>query len=126
MLVQGFGMGLAMAPATESVMGAIPREHAGVGSAINDTLREIGGALGVAVVGSVAASLYKSHLDSAVRHRQLVLTGRAVYTIHTPSAPRSDSPPGPAHPEHNSPTSLEAPSLTASKSATGPWQACAG
>jgi DHA2 family multidrug resistance protein-like MFS transporter len=83
MPVQGFGMRLAMAPATESVMGSIPSEHVGVGSAINDALREIGGALGVAVIASVAASLYNSHLDSAVRHLQLVLTERAVYTIRT-------------------------------------------
>ena len=42
------GMGLAMAPATESVMGSLPREKAGVGSAVNDTTRQMGGALGVA------------------------------------------------------------------------------
>ena len=42
------GMGMAMAPATESVMGSLPREKAGVGSAVNDTTRQVGGALGVA------------------------------------------------------------------------------
>ena len=46
-------MGLTMAPATESVMGSLPREKAGVGSAVNDTTRQMGGALGVAIIGSV-------------------------------------------------------------------------
>jgi EmrB/QacA subfamily drug resistance transporter len=81
-VVQGIGMGLAMAPATESVMGAIPRAHAGVGSAINDTMREIGGALGVAVIGSVAASLYRSRLDSRLRPAHLALGG-AAHTVHS-------------------------------------------
>jgi hypothetical protein len=48
-----------MAPATESIMGALPRHKAGVGSAMNDTTRQVGGALGVAVVGSVFASAYR-------------------------------------------------------------------
>ena len=47
------GMGMVMAPATESVMGSLPREKAGVGSAVNDTTRQMGGALGVAIIGSV-------------------------------------------------------------------------
>ena len=52
------GMGMVMAPATESVMGSLPREKAGVGSAVNDTTRQMGGALGVAIIGSVVASVY--------------------------------------------------------------------
>jgi hypothetical protein len=51
---------MVMAPATESVMGSLPREKAGVGSAVNDTTRQMGGALGVAVIGSVASSIYAS------------------------------------------------------------------
>jgi len=58
MLVLGTGMGLTSAPATESIMGAVSRAKAGVGSAINDTTRELGGTLGVAAIGSVYASLY--------------------------------------------------------------------
>ncbi len=54
------GMGMVMAPATESVMGSLPREKAGVGSAVNDTTRQMGGALGVAIIGSVASSIYAS------------------------------------------------------------------
>lgn len=52
------GMGLTMAPATDSVMGSLPLAKAGVGSAVNDTTRQVGGALGVAVLGSVLASTY--------------------------------------------------------------------
>ena len=48
-----------MAPATESIMGSLPREKAGVGSAMNDTTRQMGGALGVAVLGSVFATVYR-------------------------------------------------------------------
>jgi EmrB/QacA subfamily drug resistance transporter len=58
MLLLGSGMGLAVAPATESIMGSLPRAKAGVGSAVNDTSREVGGALGVAVIGSMLSSLY--------------------------------------------------------------------
>ena len=54
------GMALTMAPATESIMGSLPLAKAGVGSAVNDTTRQVGGALGVAVVGSVLASIYGS------------------------------------------------------------------
>src|SRR6202011_3857107 len=57
--VFALGMGLTIAPATASIMGAVPRGRAGVGSAINDTTRQVGGALGVAVMGSVGASLYR-------------------------------------------------------------------
>jgi len=57
-MVMAAGMGMTMAPATESVMGSLPREKAGVGSAINDTTRQVGGALGVAIIGSVVSSVY--------------------------------------------------------------------
>jgi hypothetical protein len=53
-------MGLTMAPATESIMGSLPRAKAGIGSAMNDTTRQVGGALGVAIIGSVMSSVYGS------------------------------------------------------------------
>ena len=59
-LVFGWGMGLVMPPATESIMGSLPRERAGVGSAVNDTTRQTGGALGVAIIGSIFAAQYRS------------------------------------------------------------------
>ena len=65
MLVMAAGMGLTMAPATESIMGSLPPAQAGVGSAVNDTTRELGGALGVAVLGSLLASGYASTLSES-------------------------------------------------------------
>ena len=59
MVVYGLGLGFTSAPATESIMGAIAARTAGVGSAVNDTTRLVGGTLGVAVIGSVYASLYQ-------------------------------------------------------------------
>jgi MFS family permease len=64
-LVYGVGMGLTVAPVTESIMGSLPTTRAGVGSAVNDTTRQTGGALGVAVLGSIFASRYHTAFDSA-------------------------------------------------------------
>jgi EmrB/QacA subfamily drug resistance transporter len=64
MVLLGAGLGLTTAPATEAIMGSLSADKAGVGSAVNDTTRELGGTLGVAVVGSVFASIYSSRLDS--------------------------------------------------------------
>lgn len=57
-MVLGLGMGNVMAPATDSIMGSLPRAKAGVGSAVNDTTRQTGGAVGVAVLGSLLSSRY--------------------------------------------------------------------
>jgi EmrB/QacA subfamily drug resistance transporter len=62
----GQGMGLAMSPATDAIMGALPRGKAGVGSAMNDVVRELGGTFGVAVLGSILTSTYRSGMDDAV------------------------------------------------------------
>jgi len=62
------GMGLAMAPATESIMGALPRSQAGAGSAVNDTTRNLGGALGVAILGSLASSAFAAQLRPVLAH----------------------------------------------------------
>jgi EmrB/QacA subfamily drug resistance transporter len=69
MVLFGLGMGLTSAPATESIMGAISRRQAGVGSAVNDSTRLIGGTLGVAVLGSVYASAYGSRLTATMPAR---------------------------------------------------------
>jgi EmrB/QacA subfamily drug resistance transporter len=66
MVLFGLGMGFTSAPATESIMGAVSRAQAGVGSAVNDATRLLGGTLGVAVIGSVYASVYNSRLAGAV------------------------------------------------------------
>jgi EmrB/QacA subfamily drug resistance transporter len=62
MFVQAAGMALVFAPATESIMGSVPPAKAGVGSAVNDTTRELGGALGVAVLGSLLSSAFASRM----------------------------------------------------------------
>ena len=62
MSVVGTGIGLAMAPATQSIMSALPPAKAGVGSAINDTTRNLGSVLGIAVIGSIVTSAYRTAL----------------------------------------------------------------
>jgi MFS transporter, DHA2 family, multidrug resistance protein len=59
LFLQGAGMANVMAPATESIMSTVPRERAGAGSAVNTTVRQVGGALGVAVLGSVLSASYR-------------------------------------------------------------------
>jgi EmrB/QacA subfamily drug resistance transporter len=66
MVLYGIGMGLTSAPATEAIMGVVPAGKAGVGSAVNDATRLLGGTLGVAVIGSVYASVYASRLTSTL------------------------------------------------------------
>lgn len=68
--VMGAGMGLVMAPASTLIMSSVPAAQAGAGSAVNDTIREVGGALGVAVIGSLVAAGYARQLghDLATRH----------------------------------------------------------
>ncbi len=58
MILLGVGLGFTTAPATESIMGSVSLDKAGVGSAVNDTTRELGGTLGVAIIGSVFSSVY--------------------------------------------------------------------
>jgi EmrB/QacA subfamily drug resistance transporter len=65
MVLMGSGLGLTSAPATEAIMGVVPKAKAGIGSAVNDATRELGGTLGVAVVGSVALSLYRDAFDGS-------------------------------------------------------------
>ncbi|HEU0075918.1 MAG TPA: MFS transporter [Dehalococcoidia bacterium] len=64
LVIAGFGMGHASAPAIDSMMGAVPREQAGVASAVNITTRPVGGALGVAVLGSILSTAYGSAIET--------------------------------------------------------------
>jgi EmrB/QacA subfamily drug resistance transporter len=73
MVLLGGGLGLTTAPATEAIMGSLSADKAGIGSAVNDTTRELGGTLGVAISGSIFASVYSGHLGAAS-----VLTGLPV------------------------------------------------
>jgi EmrB/QacA subfamily drug resistance transporter len=77
LIIVGVGMALAMAPATDSIMGSLPPEKAGVGSAVNDTTREVGGALGVAILGSIMSSVYRKEV-----------TGSRVYQVARQASPQ--------------------------------------
>ncbi|MFI6283212.1 MFS transporter [Streptomyces sp. NPDC051018] len=66
MLLMGAGSGLAMPAAIAALMGAVPEEHAGVGSALNDTIQQAGAALGVAVIGAVLSSGYTGAMPATV------------------------------------------------------------
>jgi EmrB/QacA subfamily drug resistance transporter len=63
----GMGMAHVVAPATESIMGSLPHNRAGVGSAVNDTTRQVGGALGVAILGSLLSSAYAHHVAPVLK-----------------------------------------------------------
>lgn len=65
-VVLGLGFGLTSTPATEAIMGAVSKEKAGVGAAVNDATRLCGATLGVAVIGSMASSLYYHRMDSTL------------------------------------------------------------
>jgi EmrB/QacA subfamily drug resistance transporter len=80
-MVMAAGMAMTMAPATESVMGSLPREKAGVGSAVNDTTRQVGGALGVAIIGTVFAAVYSDQIDAKLARLTAARRERATESI---------------------------------------------
>ena len=59
MILMGLGLAIVQGPATEAIMSAVPEDEVGAGAGVNDTTREVGGALGVAVLGSIVAATYK-------------------------------------------------------------------
>ena len=69
-MLMGIGMANVLAPCTDSIMGSLPRAKAGVGSAVNDTTRQMGGAVGVAVFGSLMASHFTERDDRQDRRRR--------------------------------------------------------
>ena len=71
LLLIGIGAGLLLPTATNSVVGAVPQGDSGMGSAINAVALQTGGALGVAVIGSIAATRYKDHMTAALAGRHL-------------------------------------------------------
>jgi EmrB/QacA subfamily drug resistance transporter len=75
----GLGMSQVFAPATDSIMGSLPKEKAGVGSAMNDTTRQTGGAVGVAVLGSLLASRFHSNVSKGAS----ALPQKVSAAIHT-------------------------------------------
>src|SRR5437764_2340059 len=78
MVLYGIGMGLTSAPATDASMGVVPVGKAGIGSAVNDATRLLGGTLGVAVIGSVYASLYTHQLAADLPAGAARETGNSV------------------------------------------------
>jgi MFS transporter, DHA2 family, integral membrane protein len=66
LMISAFGMGFTTAPSTGAIMRSLPLEKAGVGSAVNDTTRELGGALGVAALGSILTSNFHTSLSASV------------------------------------------------------------
>ncbi|MDQ3612348.1 MAG: DHA2 family efflux MFS transporter permease subunit [Actinomycetota bacterium] len=66
LFLQGAGMANVIAPATESIMSTVPRERAGAGSAVNTTVRQVGGALGVAVLGSILSASYRAGITPSL------------------------------------------------------------
>jgi MFS family permease len=75
LFVLGLAMGSVMAPATDAVMGSVPPAKAGVASAMNDVTRQVGGALGVAIVGSLIGTIYTSRVGDAAAGLPAALRG---------------------------------------------------
>lgn len=113
MVLLGGGLGLTTAPATDSIMGVVRPEQAGAGSAINDATRQVGGTLGVAVLGSIYTTLYVHRLDAS--------------HILSAAPERARSSPAKAWPKAwASPTTPrpERPPLCATPSVTHSWPGC--
>ncbi|WDV54665.1 DHA2 family efflux MFS transporter permease subunit [Streptomyces coeruleorubidus] len=71
LIVLGLAIGLALSPCTDAIMGAFPESELGVGGAVNDTSLELGGSLGIAILGSLLATSYSGHLSDATAGRGL-------------------------------------------------------
>ncbi len=81
LLVLGSGMGAAMTPATSAITAALPKAQQGVASAMNDLSREVGGALGIAVLGSVMTAVYRAHLVVADLPDQVASKARDSFAV---------------------------------------------
>jgi len=87
MACMGLGMGLTMSPATNAIMGAVPREKAGAGSAVNNTVRQVASALGVAILGSILAVVFQGHLGAdAPARTAAALDQPAAAVAHLPAS----------------------------------------
>ncbi|MEU7722604.1 DHA2 family efflux MFS transporter permease subunit [Streptomyces tibetensis] len=71
LIVLGLSIGLALSPCTDAIMGAFPESKLGVGGAVNDTSLELGGSLGIAILGSLLATSYSGHLSDATAGSKL-------------------------------------------------------
>ncbi len=68
MIVVGVGLGLGMTPATNAIVDSLPTANQGLASAVNDTSREMGGAFGIAIIGSAFTAGYRSHVTTGLHH----------------------------------------------------------
>ena len=87
--IMGTGMGLVLAPAGESIMSTLPPAQTGVGSAMNDTVQELGGSLGVAVVGSVVSAAFRHSMDNSGLPRAILVHARTSIAAADETAARS-------------------------------------
>ncbi|MFH9401968.1 MFS transporter [Streptomyces sp. NPDC017638] len=71
LIILGLAIGLALSPCTDAIMGAFPESELGVGGAVNDTSLELGGSLGIAILGSLLATSYSDHLADATKGSKL-------------------------------------------------------
>ncbi|MFJ9901762.1 MFS transporter [Streptomyces sp. NPDC101152] len=74
LVILGLAIGLALSPCTDAIMGAFPESELGVGGAVNDTSIELGGSLGIAILGSLLATSYSGHLSDATAGSRLPAT----------------------------------------------------
>lgn len=81
LVLLGIGMGAAMTPATSAITQALPPAQQGVGSALNDLSRELGGAIGIAVIGSVLTATYRTHVDVTGLPLRLADTVKGSYAL---------------------------------------------
>ncbi|MFE7118641.1 MFS transporter [Streptomyces sp. NPDC057654] len=92
LLITGFGFGFALIPAMSNALGALPADRAGSGSGLLMTLRQVGGAIGVAVLGSLLAAAYRSHLNTgALPHDAAHAAGESVVGGHVVAARLGDA-----------------------------------
>ena len=68
LVIVACGTGLLMPPATAAIVASLPSSKAGVGSAVNDTTREVGGAIGIAIVGALVSTGYRGSVGDALSH----------------------------------------------------------
>jgi len=84
LFIEGVGVANVTPPTTATIMASVPRERAGAGSAIGNTMRQVGGAMGVAVFGTILATLYRSHIVASLR--SVAALARDPALLHTVSA----------------------------------------
>src|SRR5262249_18758467 len=95
LVVLGIGMGAAVTPATTAITEALPRSQQGVGSALNDLTREVGGAIGIAVIGSILTTSYSGRVDVSGLSTALASKVKGSFALaahmHAPISSRADT-----------------------------------